>query len=195
MTMFYGFIRNFNHALEVMANLIIVSILWCICSLGIITILPASNALYKTVEQTIKYQDAYPVKIFFSNFKKHIGKKLIMGVVVSLAGILICAVISCADFMYTTAGSNAFFSAFSRIVMVYYISLLSYMIPGLDSGMSIRKQIVAGMYHCVKNLPFSLSMISTVGLGVLLVIMMPVSLLIVPGIIGLSAVYLVGSRI
>lgn len=194
MSMFYGIIKNVNNVLEIAANLILLSVLWCICSLGLITILPASNALYKTAEQIIKYQDAYPVKTFFSYFRNNIGKKLLWGTGMILAGILICIVISCGDFMQATGKSNGFFSVFSRIVLVYYFVVLSYLITGLDLDLCFKTQIFAGLFYSVKNLPVSFRVICIWGTGVYAVIMIPICLLIVPGLVGWVCVYLFDNK-
>lgn len=189
------FMRNIDNVFEIAATLVAVSVLWCICSLGIITAIPASNALYRTVEQVIRYQNAYPVKIFFSVLKKNIRQKLAVSLILSFAGLLILIVISCGDFMYATGQSSRFFSVFSRIVMAGYIMFLTHVTALLDFNLSLGRLAASGFLFSMKYFATSLILLCTLIIGAWIVVVMPICLLVVPGIVGGISVFFIGDHL
>lgn len=72
----------FFSCVEKICNLIVLSILWCICSITVIGIGPATAALYYAVVKTVRRERSYPAKEFFralkDNWKKSILAELIL---------------------------------------------------------------------------------------------------------------------
>lgn len=76
-------------------DLIWVSILWTVCCLGIVTIGPASTALYYTVVKVIRRGRGYVTRSFFHSFKQNAKQGILLTVI-----ILVFSFILWVDFRY-----------------------------------------------------------------------------------------------
>ena len=70
-----------------LSELVILGILWILCSLPVITIGPASAALYLTVRQSIRGSEGNAFRIFFLGFKANFKKGWIVSAVYA---VLLC---------------------------------------------------------------------------------------------------------
>ena len=67
--------------LNKITNLIIVSILWCLCCLPVITIVPASAAMFHTTEQVIQKTGNGVLRDFFHTFRQELKQGICLSVV------------------------------------------------------------------------------------------------------------------
>ena len=103
-------------------NLILVSILWIIGCIPIVTIGASTAALYYTCVKVIRHGRGY----LFSSFLQSYRSNLKQGIVVTLLGILISFVLYM-DFRYITALDAApqYLVAIYQICMTFFASLLN----------------------------------------------------------------------
>lgn len=73
--------------IETMGHLIILSILWIVCSLPIITIGSATTALYYSTVKAVRRNVGYPYAEFLKSFKKNLlkGSILTIGIILVVA--------------------------------------------------------------------------------------------------------------
>lgn len=110
-------------------NLILVSILWIIGCIPIVTIGASTAALYYTCVKVIRHGRGY----LFSSFLQAYRSNLKQGIVVTLLGILISFVLYM-DFRYITALDAApqYLVAIYQICMTFFASLLIYLVATMS---------------------------------------------------------------
>ena len=54
------------------ADMVILSVLWCICSLPVVTIGAASSALYHATMKVIRLGRGYAFSTFFTSFRQNL---------------------------------------------------------------------------------------------------------------------------
>lgn len=116
--------------LEKIGNVIILSVLWIICSIPVITVVASTASLYYAVVKTVRKEMGYPVKEFFRMFSKCILKGIALFVILAIfIAVLILGRIYAGD-------ENAVFlpsSAEARFILcvVYDALLVLTMLPGI----------------------------------------------------------------
>lgn len=88
--------------LRVMGDMMILNALWIICSLPIVTIGPATCALFSVTLKAARDEDSGTIRGFFAGFKNNFKQGLVLGLIL-LAGIVIIYVD--ARFAMTCEGS------------------------------------------------------------------------------------------
>jgi len=80
----------FFRILDIFAHFVLLNALWIICCLPIITIFPATTALYMVVKRWItESTDAGVVRLFFTSFKESFKKSFVIGLFWLLAGAIL----------------------------------------------------------------------------------------------------------
>ncbi|RCW77348.1 DUF624 domain-containing protein [Saliterribacillus persicus] len=101
---------------EFFINLLLLNLLWLVCSFPVITIGPATAALYSVTKDFIEKKETRVIKPYFTYFKELFKKSLFIGLVVP---ILIIALII--NFIYVLNYDNllllTFFLTFSLLVV------------------------------------------------------------------------------
>ena len=100
------------------ADFFLLSILWMVCSIPVITVGAASIALYDTVAHCFRYQEGGMVGRFFRTFKKELGRGILLTVVWTVAAWLLNA-----SYQITTqlGDGSTFWTVLS---LVYFVILL-----------------------------------------------------------------------
>ena len=101
-----------------LADFFLLSALWLVCSIPVVTIGAASIALYDTVAHCFRYQEGAMVSRFFRTFKRELRRGILLTVVWAVIGCLF-------NFSYqivTQLGEGgSFWSVFS---LVYFVLLM-----------------------------------------------------------------------
>jgi len=72
------------------ADLIILNIIYCLCCIPIITIGPATTALYYVTLKMVKNEESYIIKSFFKSFKLNFKQGAAIGLLLmAAAGIIV----------------------------------------------------------------------------------------------------------
>lgn len=74
--------------LNKMTDLLILNVLFMLCSIPIVTIGPAITAMYCVNLRSIRYGDGYVVRIFFRSFFRDFGQSLVAWLVTMVVGTL-----------------------------------------------------------------------------------------------------------
>ena len=99
----------------------ILSILWCVCSIPIVTVGASTAALYYAVNKSIRYNRGYAYKEFFSAFKSNFKQGTIVwliNIVLLLFGAYDCYILY--QLRETISGA--------KIIMVIIVALLIFLI-------------------------------------------------------------------
>lgn len=101
-----------------LADYFILSILWLLCSLPVVTLGTASIALYDTVAHCLRSKEGNMVKRFFSTFKRELGR----GILLTILWALICFFLNMAYQILCQLGQSS--SGWNIFSIVYFVTLL-----------------------------------------------------------------------
>lgn len=163
-------------------NLIIASFLWVICCLPVITIGPATVALYYAVVKAIRFECGYVAKDFFEAFKRVLLKGILYTIFV-LA--LVVFVVLDREIM---AKSQNLYAA--TLVIVYdgiFILILAFAVYLFSLmtrfDLKIRKMFQLSLVCVFKYLPYTLGiLVILLGLGIVAIRLPLLALVIFPGL-------------
>ena len=171
--------------LETLGNMIIVSILWLLFSLPIITLVPATAALYNTCANTIfsRGKTKGIVKVFVKSFKENIHPGLMLTIVVLLATFFMIVGINTGLQIYKLNAFGAFYMilgiAIGLIIypaVIYIPIVLSRFVGKID--MVLRLSIYFAMQNILVNILFALLFI----MMLVAIYIFPLFLLVVPAL-------------
>ncbi len=100
-------------------DIVVLSILWLVCSLPIVTIGPASAALYYSCAKCLRHQEPGPYRNFFSAFRQNL--KTGIG---ATAVFLLLAVLLNVGYQLLAAAAGAGSSVWSAVRIVYLVLLV-----------------------------------------------------------------------
>lgn len=114
-------------------DLVVLNVIWLILCIPVITIVPATTALYYAVVKVIRRERSYAIKEFFRSFKRNFKQ----GAVFSILAVLLVFVMYI-DFRYawelTQAGDTSgstYFGVF-LIIALLFTSMFAYICPILS---------------------------------------------------------------
>ena len=165
------------------ANLMIVSFFWLLCSLPIVTLLPASAALYHTVAKVIHGSGSGVARDYFKSFAGACRR----GIPLSLLSAGMGALLAYALYIGWQAKEKSYLGAgyfFVGILLAFlFLAAVLHMVPALarfEGGLGMYLRM--GLYFAGKNFLRTALRLLLLALVVLLVDFYPVVLLILPGV-------------
>jgi uncharacterized membrane protein YesL len=143
-------------------DLIVISIIWFIMCIPIITIGPASTALYYTVVKVIRRERGYLIREFFHSFKENFKMGALASVIILVIGIILFIDRRFALYYGGTLGF-ALLSVFNAMVGIIILTSL-YLFPVLSRfKIGLKQLLKTSVFLALKHLP------TTVLLAVILV--------------------------
>lgn len=175
----------FMKFLEAIANMLIVSFFWVICSLPIITIVPATVSLYHTTNKIIfgEGRGKGVLKDFFKTFKLNFLLGLKVNLILIVAAFFIVIGINTGLQIYTINIFGllylilGFFITFIVVTMLVYIPAV---ISKFDIGVIDVFKLSA--YFASQNILISILNVLLLGFMVLLVEVISLTIMIVPAL-------------
>ena len=131
----------FWRTLTKFTDILILNLLFVVCSLPVITIGAAYTALYYVMRKLVKNEEGSLTKSFFKAFKSNFWQATVIWIIMLLIGGLL--VLS----LYLTARLQMFLNYILIAFSVLYIITLSYVFPVLS-------QFNAGIMQCIRNALF-----------------------------------------
>lgn len=86
---FFSYDGPFIECLQKIGTLIVLGILFLVCSLPVITIGTSASALYYAIAKSVRRGRGYPVREFFRAFKRNLGKGILLTVLFGAAAALL----------------------------------------------------------------------------------------------------------
>ena len=150
-----------------LADWMILSLLWCVCSLPIITIGVSTTALYFVALQLARGEEPPIVKTFFRSFRVNLKQGLVLGIIV-LAAIATTAVDYYA-FRVTSGTISLVFAGFSIVSVIILALILPYLFPLLAQFNNTVAQMIKNAFVLsIANLPTTVSLLLIHAVPVLL---------------------------
>ncbi len=165
-------------------DIVVLNVIWLILCLPVITIVPATTALYYAVVKVIRRERSYAIKEFFRSFKRNLGQ----GVVFSLLALVLVFVLYI-DFRYAWElmqngdSSGSTYLGVFIVIAVLFSSMYAYVCPILSRfDMKITGILKTSFIMATRHL------LTTIALLVLLAGVLLGCYILLPGIFFLPAV-------
>ena len=161
-------------------NLILVSILWIIGCIPIVTIGASTAALYYTCVKVIRHGRGY----LFSSFIHAYRSNLKQGTIITLLGILISFVLY-TDFRYITSLANApeYLVAIYQICLTFFASLLIYLITIMSRfSVTLFQLLKLAVFMMIRHFYYTIVMLVLLIAAAILMMAVPFSVFFLPGI-------------
>ena len=177
----FGFDGSFIQVFDIIFDILVLSFLWILCSIPIITIGASSTALYYAMVKCVKNHDGYVSKQFFYSFKNNFVPATILWV------------IDCCCFLYSSFEYWNFNGKNKRILwFIFYLFICSstlyviltacYMFPALSRfDMGLGWFIKLSLYMVVKYFGTTVALLLILACTVILVFKIPMLMFFLPG--------------
>ena len=181
-----GAFRYDNPFMNIMvriANLMILSFFWLICCVPVLTLLPASAAMYHTMVKVVHRQGSGVAKDYFHAFAGSLKKGIPLSLIVTGAGALLMYALYIGRQMAEKSLAGTFYYVFGLGLAFLLIAGVLHLVPALATfegsvGMYLR----LGMYFSGMNLLKTLLRLLLLCVVALMADFYPIALLILPGV-------------
>ena len=162
-------------------NLMIVSILWVLTCLPVITVIPASAALYHTVVKVVREKGKGVVKDYFVNFVANLKQGIIFSMIVLISGAILAYSLYIGYQMESVLGFLYFgFGVFLAIIWAITVLYIPPVLSRFEG--SIGELLKMAMYLPSKNMFHSLFCLALLALIIFLTDFYPIVLMFTPGV-------------
>ena len=171
-------------AMSRIANMMIVSFFWLVCCLPVVTILPATAALFHTTTKVIRGTGNGVMRDFFASFRDSLKK----GVLLSLLSLASGALLGFALwYSWQLQGSSGFWLAYFLIGCLIFFFFWAVTVLHLPFALSqfegrLSMYLRMALYFANVNLLKTLLRLILLAVVVLLVDFYPITLLLLPGL-------------
>lgn len=119
--------RSWHKAGTVVANLFLLNLLWIICSIPIVTIIPSSMALFDTIRRWTINGEEGVIGTYFSGLRRHFWRSYLVGIPTAGVALLLYVEIS----FYSTSHSrlSILMLAICLGFALAFLSILVYLAP------------------------------------------------------------------
>lgn len=166
------------------ADVVLLSLLWVLCSLPVVTMGAASVALYDTVARCIHGKKESPYKYFFRVYKA----ELLRGILITLVWAALGAMLYFGYcFLLQWGSTSSFASAYSMVylgTMLIPVGILIWLIPTearFSYGFFGLHKAAASFAFV--HLPTTGIMLGIMAVAALLIVLMPVLAVLLPGVV------------
>lgn len=150
------------------ADLIILNIIYCLCCIPIITIGPATTALYYVTLKMVKNEESYIIKSFFKSFKMNFKQGAAIGLLLmAAAGIIVGDI-------YIMLSWDAKYKFILIVIFIFllvvWMFIMIYIFPLLATFENTVKQTLKNsLLMSIRHLPYTVLMFILTVISYLLV--------------------------
>lgn len=166
------------------ADMIILSLLWVVCSIPIVTMGAATAALYYTAVKSIRRDRSYIFQSFFSSFKEN----FIQGTLLWLLFLAVMAVLG-VNLRFSQgliASETGTITGFLLMVVYCLMGLVAgftalYMLPVLSRFTLKKREILKmSLFMSIRHLPYTILLAAIIVLVAVAAAYLPITVLIAP---------------
>ena len=149
--------------LDKIGHLILLNILWLLCCLPVVTIIPATTAFYYATIKSIRRGHGYAFREFFTSFKNNLARGIPLSLVLTALGLLLMFNFKVAWQAQTK--QSTVFAMIYLVLLFFYAGFVIYICPVL-SRFSIRIRPLARMASVMvfRHLPVTILLMAGTGI-------------------------------
>lgn len=159
-------------------DLVLLNTIWLLLCMPVITIVPATTAMYYTVVKVIRRERSYVIKEFFRSFKRNFKQGAVLSLIlVALVFILYIDFRYAWNLMQAQESSGSTFFGVFIVITILFTAMFSYVSPVLSRfEMKIGGLLKTSFLMSLRHL------LTTIELLVLLILVLLGCYIIIPGI-------------
>lgn len=168
--------------LSKICDILFLSILWVFLCIPIITIGPATTALYYATVKVIRRERGYLFREFFKSFRLNFKRGAIIGVILTAIFVILSfdLYVSWQSLSEESGKASVFLGIYLALTFLA-ISFTMFVFPILSRfEMTIKQLIKAAIYMSMKHLHFTFIMLVVIVASLILIIFFPMMLFFVP---------------
>lgn len=192
MSNFFNLENPFFTTLSKICDMLFLSIIYVIICLPIITIGPATIALYYVTVKVIRRERSYMFREFFKAFKLNFKKGAIAGII-----ILLLSVVLAFDIMYAYNLAKTDYNKGSLlmgmfIAMIFLVTCITlYIFPVLSRfEMKLKQLFKTSFFMSIRHLPSTILMIVILAATLLGIYLIPMFVFVLPSVCALLISFL-----
>lgn len=164
-------------------NLILVSLVWLLLCIPVVTAGASTTAFYHTIEKYMKYDLGYAMPEFIGSFKSNFKTATLCWLWI-LGGVLVClldlaAVRTLADKGSAVGFMDVIFYILLALLAVYFVWVCG-CTARIDN--TVKETMKNALILMIAYLPSSLGILALIGACILVVWLIPATVLLMPGV-------------
>lgn len=144
-----------------LADLMLLNLLWIICSIPIVTMGASTTAVYYVTLKLVKDEEGYTAKSFFKSFKENFKQSTIMWLMI----LVVCVILGVDLRLYISAMGSG--GNLQRVMAILFFSLavifvltVMYVFPLQAKFINpIKRTFINAFFMSIRHLPYTLLMI------------------------------------
>lgn len=171
----------FSRFMNVLFDIICVSVLWILCSVPLITAGAAATAAYYAMAKSVRYKTGYTVKEFFHSFRCNMKQSIPITIVFWLGMIILLL-----DIWYVWNNDSKLNSAIFMVlifILFLIVGIALYIWPLLSRFEKGTLDLVkTAAFVMFKYLPVTIGLLFVFGIACAAIYLMPWSIFVIPGV-------------
>ena len=181
---FFNYDNPIITGINKIVDMILLSLIYVIICIPIITIGPATTALYYTVVKNIRKERGYPFREFFKSFKDNFKQGFIVTIILIVMYLILVVDIQFAKNLTGTTGT--IFSGIFIGLFLIAIAVNVHVFPYLSRfEVTIKQLFKNSFFLAIRHLPSTILMVIILGVGLLVSWIIPIAVFVVPAIVAL----------
>lgn len=114
-------------------DLVILSLLWCLCSVPLVTLGPATAALYDTVVHTLRRKEGPPFHRFFDTFRRELREGVLLTLFWAAVAAVLAVLLGGLRLLLPGFGERGALVTLSELLLgFFYLAVVSWVFPTLS---------------------------------------------------------------
>lgn len=181
MSGFFNLENGFFTTLSKIADIILLSVVWSLLCIPIITIGPATTALYYATVKAIRRDRGYLFREFFKSFKQNFKRGTIAGVILTLVALFLGFDLVWSWMNMSAIENSSVLLGIFIALTVMFLCFSIYVFPILSRfEMTIKQLFKAAMFMAIKHLPSTVVMLAIIAICALGIFFIPILIFIIP---------------
>lgn len=181
-----GFFRYDGFLMTLMvkiANMIIVTFFWLVTCIPVVTIIPATAAMFHTSLRVIRKSGTGVARDYFRHFKESLKQGIPLSIICLVVGLLLYTALDFGRQLWQSSGLWAAYYALGFLLAFLFATMVLFIPPVLSRfECSVASIIRLSLYLASRNLLRSAGYVALLVLVAFLVNFYPIALLILPGV-------------
>lgn len=177
-----SFDSKFFRVSEEIVDMLFLSILWVACCVPVITVGPATIALYYAAAKVIRRETGHIFPEFFRGFRENFRQGVVLSFVYGFLAVVLYAIAEFAKGYGIATPLGGFYYAFLLLMVLFLACITYYLLPTLSRfSLSLFSGLRLSIYFGMKNLGTMIPLVITFAGAVAVVYIFPFLIFFIPG--------------
>lgn len=174
----------FLRMLDIFAHFVMLNALWMVFCIPMITIFPATTALFKVVQQwTTKGTDVGVLNLFITSFKKYFKKSFVIGLLWLLAGVILFVDLSILSQVEFTGSFLILILLMFSMILYIFVSMYALFLMVQYDDFSVQNILKHALILSVSKLHYTLLFLVIIAFSLIFTYYVKVFLLMIGSVL------------